>query len=455
MNFAMDIERYRLMIQRHVQILTIRYDIKREYLTLCVPIFVALMILAMAVLTGHTFVTDEAAGEVVSDEESARQAAYEQLVKEMEAAEAVERGEVLPAEEEEPEPQPEEEKSKEDLDHIMVFAILVAIIPYSIDSYFQKKLLQKREVAFSELLYKLSELMRGGIDPVKGFINLSKTNLGVITSNAQDAASSMVLGKSFEESMHRMSDSMKSRLVARYIDVVVQAAYTGGNVADLLFRTSEDMRSVISIQKEKETNLKQYIVIFYLAQGIIVMLTYILSTSLLPLIQGVGMEMLGGAGLSDIDFERGFFHMIILNALFGGLIIGQITEGEIKHGFKHSAVLITLSYIACVTLLLPAGAGGAYIIDIVSGDGQEVMGGIPLQEPIVFNVTDMDGNPVPDTFVKLSISPEGVITSSMTEDDGTVSVSPVPGSEAGTYIVTAEAGESKGTATIVVKGFDD
>ncbi|WP_340818421.1 type II secretion system F family protein [Methanolobus sp. WCC4] len=456
MNIERSIEKHHLTIARYVQILTLRYDIKREYLTLGIPVIIAFMILMMAVLTGHSFVTDEAseAGPAVSDEAAAKQAAYEALVAELEAAEAAERGETLPAEEEEVEPEPDDDKPKDDLDHIMVFAILVAIIPYSIDSFLEKRKLQKREIAFSEFLYKLSELMRGGIDPVKGFINLSKTNLGAISSHAQDAASSMVLGKSFDESMHRMSASMKSRLVARYIDVVVQAAYTGGNVADLLFRTSEDMRSVIAIQREKEADLKQYIVIFYLAQGIIVMLTYILSTSLLPLIQGVGMEMLGGAGLSDIDFERGFFHMIILNALFGGLIVGLITEGEIKHGFKHSAVLIALSYIACVTLLLPAGAGDSYIVSVVSGDGQEVFGGIPLQQPIIFNVTDPDGNPVPGTFVKMTISPDGIITSSMTEDDGTVSVTPIPGSDAGTYIVTATAGESKGTATIIVGGED-
>ncbi len=450
----MNIEKYRLTMQRYVQMLTIRYDIKREYLSLGIPIFAALMIVLMAVLTGHSFVTDDAQGSApVNDETAAKQAAYEALVAEMEASEAAERGEVVAVEEEEVEPEPEEDKAKDDLDHIMIFAILVALIPYSIDSFLQKRLLQKRELAFSEFLYKLSELMRGGIDPVKGFINLSKTNLGVISSNAQDAASSMVLGKSFDESMHKMSRSMKSRLVARYIDVVVQAAYTGGNVADLLFRTSEDMRAVINIQKEKEANLKQYIVIFYLAQGIIVMLTYILSTSLLPLIQGVGMEMLGGAGLSDINFERGFFHMIILNALFGGLIVGQITEGEIKHGFKHSAILIILSYIACVTLLLPAGVGDSYMLNVVSGNGQELtFGGIPLQQPIVFNVTDMDGNPVAGTFVKMTISPTGVITSSMTEEDGTVAVTPIPGSDAGTYIVTATAGESKGTATIIVYG---
>ncbi len=441
---------YLQMLKRYTQIASIRYDIKREYLTLGVPIFAALMIILVAILAGHTLFPPEGQSSTeVNSEAAAKQAAYDALLAEMEAAEAAERGEVPIAVETEPVPE-EKDRSKDDLDHIIVFATLVAIIPFSIDTFLQKKKLKKREVAFGEFLYKLSELMRGGIDPVKGVVTLSRTNLGAISKSAKDAASSMVLGHSFEDSMHRMSVSIGSRLVDKYIDIVVMAAYTGGNVADLLFRTSEDMRAVIGIEREKEANLKQYIIIFYLAQGIIIMLTYILSTSLLPMIQGVGLEMLGGAGLSDINFGRGFFHMIALNAFFGGLIIGQITEGEIKHGFKHSALLIALSYVAVVTLLLPAGVGSNYTITALSGDAQEVIGGIPLQEPIVFNVTDKDGNAVPGTFVKMTITPQGVITSSMTDQEGTVAVSPVPGTDAGTYVVTATVGESSGAATIIV-----
>ncbi|WP_370574269.1 type II secretion system F family protein [Methanomethylovorans sp.] len=444
---------YLQMLKRYARIASIRYDIKREYLTLGVPIFAALMIILVAILAGHTLFPPEGQGDTgaVNSEAAAKQAAYDALLAEMEAAEAAERGEVPVAEETEPAPEEKEkDKSKDDLDHIIVYATLVAIIPFSIDTFLQKKKLKKREVAFGEFLYKLSELMRGGIDPVKGVVTLSRTNLGAINKSAKDAASSMVLGHSFEDSMHRMSASIGSRLVNKYIDIVVMAAYTGGNVADLLFRTSEDMRAVIGIEREKEANLKQYIVIFYLAQGIIIMLTYILSTSLLPMIQGVGLQILGGNGLSDINFQRGFFHMIVLNALFGGLIIGQITEGEIKHGFKHSAILIAMSYVAVITLLLPAGVGSDYTITAISGDAQEVIGGIPLQEPIVFNVTDTDGNPVPGTFVKMTITPQGVITSSMTNQEGTIAVSPVPGTDAGSYVVTATVGESSGAATIIV-----
>lgn len=144
--------------------------------------------------------------------------------------------------------------------------------------------------------------------------------------------------------------------------------------------------------------------------------------------------------------------MIVLNALFGGLIVGMITEGEVKHGMKHSAVLIAVSYIACVTLILPAGSGAVYTIGLVSGDAQQALGGLPLQEPLVFNVTDVSGNPAPGVYVQLAISPSGIVSSAMTEKDGSLTVTPTVGEDSGTYTVTATAGQSSATATIEVAG---
>ncbi|MGM0771355.1 MAG: type II secretion system F family protein [Halobacteriota archaeon] len=457
----MKLQKHRMQIEQYIKVIKLRYNVKREYFTVALPVLAALMLLGVAILTGHGFVPQEGSSSEVMSEEDQRMAAYETLVAEMEAEEnaaaMVSDGEEEnpPPAEEEAKPETEEEKPKDDLDHIIVFATLIAIIPYSIDTYIQKKRLKSRELAFSEFLFKLSELMRGGVDPIKGVINLSRTDLGALTDNVRDAAAAMVLGHSFEGSMNRLSTSINSRLVSKYIDVVVQAAYTGGNVADLLLRTSEDMRAVITLEREKEATLKQYVVIFYLAQGIIIMLTYILSTSLLPLIQGVGMEMLGGNGLSNIDFERGFFHMILLNGFFGGLIVGVITEGEVKHGLKHTAVLLIMSYLACTALILPAQqANDMYTIELISGGGQDTIGGIPVQEPLVFTVYDLEGNPAPDVFVKMTISPSGMIQSAQSNEEGTVSVTPIVGEASGVYVVKAEVGSATAKATVNVQAGD-
>ncbi|OEU51145.1 MAG: hypothetical protein BA871_04455 [Desulfuromonadales bacterium C00003096] len=163
------------------------------------------------------------------------------------------------------------------------------------------------------------------------------------------------------------------------------------------------------------------------------------------------MELLfGNAGVTEIDFERGFFHMIMLNALLGGIIIGQITEGEMKHGLKHSAILIIACYIACTTLILPSPAAGELRIELVSGGGQEGFGGIPLMEQIIFNVTDLEGNPAPDVYVKVSISPDGCVNPGIvkTGADGLVAVTVAPGEAEGAYVVEAVVEGSVARASV-------
>jgi flagellar protein FlaJ len=451
-------EELRMRIDRYMQVIKLKYDIKREYFTIGVPVTAAVILIVAAVLTGHSFVIQEESS-AGGGEEDARLAAYQALVEEMEKSEdGTSTGGTEGTGENDGTPQDTpSKKPKDNLDHILILALLISIIPYSIDTYFQKRLLKKREIAFTEFLFKLSELMRGGIDPIKGVIDLSKTDLGAITGNVRGAASGMILGHSFSDAMNDMGVALKSKLINKYTNLVVQAAYTGGGVADIILRTSEDLRAVIGIEREKEGNLKQYVIIFYLAQGIIVMLTYILSKSLLPLIQGLGMELLfEDVGVADIDFNLGFFHMIMLNALFGGIIIGQITEGEMKHGLKHSAILMIICYFVCTALILPTPAAEGVRIELVSGSGQEGFGGLLLMEPVVFNVTDPDGNPAPDVYVKISISPDGSVDPRIvkTGEDGLVSVKVMPGVEDGVYVIKAAVGDAVAKATARVLSGD-
>jgi flagellar protein FlaJ len=146
--------------------------------------------------------------------------------------------------------------------------------------------------------------------------------------------------------------------------------------------------------------------------------------------------------------------MILINALFGGLIVGQISEGEIKHGLKHSAVLIIASYIACTTFILPTmDLASLNSVNLVFGDSQEGYGGLALTEPLVFQVVDNDGNPVSNAYLSLSITPSGTVPGfAETGDDGNVSVFPTLGTDPGTYTIVAKIGDSSAIATATVHG---
>jgi archaeal flagellar protein FlaJ len=427
----------------------LKYDLRREYFTVAVPVLVAVLLVVGSVLLGLTGV----GGGGQEEKKSERQAAYEELMRQMEAEES---GIELP--EESGEEAGGEPAEKIGFDHILVYAALIAITPYAVDITVEKGRRRKKEELYTEFLFKLSEMMRGGLDPIKSVVELSRTDLGRLNDGVRAAANAMSFGKSFEEAMRGLASSLKSDLVERYTKLVVQASYSGGSVADLILKASEDMRGILSIEKEKEGNLKQYVLIFYLAQGIIVFITYTLSTSLLPFFQDMGGMSFGkhGADLSTINFTEGFFHLIMLNALFGGLIIGKISEGDTRHGLKHAVILMAGCYLASTMFLLPSSGPadiGPVAIEFVSGIDQEGIAGLPLQQPITVQVTDPDGNPLSRTTVTFEVKPGGVAhpATTKTNNEGMATMKVTLGAAEGTYTITATAGGTSRQITAVAR----
>ncbi|HVP93619.1 MAG TPA: type II secretion system F family protein, partial [Methanoregulaceae archaeon] len=327
-------------LKEHIERLQIKYDLKREYFTIGIPVVIAILMIIIAFGLGQVELPGAANQTAqISDKEKA----YQELMAQLNAENGVTQNTSLTTQ---PIATPNQ---KWGLDQILIFATLIAIIPYSVDITIQKRKTRRKEELYTEFLFKLSELMRGGLDPIKAVKELSKTDMGDLSPHVKMAATALTFGKSFEESMKRMAASLHSEIIRRYTSLVVQASYSGGSVSDLILKSSEDMRSIIGIEREKEGSLSQYTFIFYFAQGIIVFIAYIMITSLLPYLSGMGGTTLLGGGtnqLAGMNFALGFFHLLMINAFFGGLIIGKITEGDAKYGLKHSAILMIGCYIA-------------------------------------------------------------------------------------------------------------
>ena len=429
-------------VAERIQIL---YNPPREYFTILVPVIIAILLVLGAFVAGYTFKGIEKTQSTEND----KLKAYQELVAQMnpEAANTT---------------IPDTQTSGQTgptmgLDEIIIFAVIIAITPYAVDITLQKRTTRRKEELYTEFLFKLSELMRGGLDPIKSVKELSRTDMGILTSNIRIASTSMVYGKSFEDSMKSMAKSLHSELISRYTTLVVQASYAGGSVSDLILKASEDMRSIIGIEREKEGNLAQYVMIFYFAQGIIFFIMVTLSTSLLPFVNSLGATSpFGENKLVGVDFARGFFHLIMINAFFGGLIIGKIAEGDARHGLKHSAILMTAGYIACALFILPPPAvvsGPSVNISLISDNNIIGVPNLPLKDPVAFKVTDAAGNPVNNTVVQFKIIPGGTVNpaSDTTDKDGIARTKVVLGPDPTSYYIVATANKATGKATAIAK----
>jgi hypothetical protein len=128
-------DRLKDSIKLKIEAINLKYNIRREYFTVGIPLIVAVMLVMFAVMTGHTLFEDKNSK---SPETSDREKALEELIKQMEAEE---RGEVYnPTNTSATTGEDTESASgKIDLDHYLIYAAMVAITPYSIDRFFQRR----------------------------------------------------------------------------------------------------------------------------------------------------------------------------------------------------------------------------------------------------------------------------------------------------------------------------
>ncbi|OFV65500.1 MAG: type II secretion system F domain-containing protein [Candidatus Syntrophoarchaeum butanivorans] len=436
------------------------HEIKKEYLTVLLPLAIAVIIIASSLIIANQLESSQS-GALQGD-------VYEEYLKSIgrvtgeskATAEEIQRSWVA-----------------DHLDHILIFAVLVAIMPYGIDSFLERKRRRRYEEEYSEFLFEVSELLRSGIDPIKALIEISrsefnldgrdlikvpKAHLKALTPLVQKAASLVAIGKSFEYAMERMAEDTGSDLVRKYAHLVVMATYIGGDVSGIILRASSDMKTYLRIQKEKESDLRQYVVILYFAHAILIAMIFMLITYLLPYIETVDLGGAGGilfgqsnaiqlgGGLQDLGLERYFFHLIVINASVIGLIIGKIVHGHVKHGLIHSSILIIVSYLLSLMLILPGGGGGVDLT-VLSGDGQMGKPLAQLDEPLVFQVLE-HGLPYRD-HVTISVKGPGGVRGSARpnrikpDDEGMISTTITLGQKPGLYTITVKAGRSEGLAT--------
>jgi hypothetical protein len=48
-------------------------------------------------------------------------------------------------------------------------------------------------------------------------------------------------------------------------------------------------------------------------------------------------------GMSLVDLKRSFFHLLLINSLGSGILIGKLIDGKMKYGLNHSLILVGLA----------------------------------------------------------------------------------------------------------------
>ncbi|MBI2649436.1 MAG: type II secretion system F family protein [Thaumarchaeota archaeon] len=232
-------------------------------------------------------------------------------------------------------------------DNAMVVIFIVVLIPPSVLDVISRAYLKQIDSRIPDFLRDIADSQRTGIAFTKSLTNSALSNYGALTKELRKAMAKMSLGFTFEEALDSFADSAETPLAHRAAVLLKEVGRSGGKMLDVLDSVYEHIREVITLEKERSKQLSPYIIVIYASFGVYIFVVFILfSTFFAQVKELVSSGAPFGTNINPSVYYIWFYHMSIIEALFGGLVAGKISTGTALAGLKHMLVLLLISFVA-------------------------------------------------------------------------------------------------------------
>ena len=224
------------------------------------------------------------------------------------------------------------------------FAIIIAVLPSAVLSYVDFKWRKAIDEHLPDLFRSIVQAQQTGMTLPQAIEENSKRNYGPLTAELRKMTAQMSWGMSFEEALLAMGRRVNTVLVQRTIPMIIEASQSGGHVEKVFDPMGRFIQSTLLLQKERRAQTRPYIAIIYVAFFVFIFTIILLFKSFFMSVEG--LPILGTAVMAPTHIQQLFFHMMAIQALFGGLVAGKMGEGTITAGYKHVVVLMVCGYVA-------------------------------------------------------------------------------------------------------------
>ena len=272
--------------------------------------------------------------------------------------------------------------------NVIILSLFLIISPQFVLNYISYRELKEMELAYPNFLRDLVDATRAGLPLHRAIISLSKNNYGPLTKEVRKMANQLSWNinviKVLEQSKKRLK---KSPTLVKTIRILLETYTSGGRVSEILDSLSNTLSTIQETQKERESSLKQYVTAMYVITFVFIGVIVAINKLMIPIfetsasapdsplgiggsnpcafcIYGLTLECLPCKIYSNICsifkvnelsiscyYFALFFCMTIVQAIAGGLVAGQIGEGSVKAGFKHSFILLSITIAAFMILV--------------------------------------------------------------------------------------------------------
>jgi flagellar protein FlaJ len=236
-------------------------------------------------------------------------------------------------------------------DHI-VMALLIILIPFAVFYEVWARKVKGIESLIPDFLERMAGINQVGLTIAQAVAIMVNTNLGLLSYEIRRIKRDMDWGANFSEALMRFEERIRTPSIARTVSLITKASEMSGSIGEVLSIASSDAKMTDVLKKERSAEMFIYTAIVYLSFLVFIFVVAVLTTQFLPVLASVSVGSLSNAGpLSGIGsvpiqtFSRLLYHTCLMQAIFSGMIAGQMGEGSLAAGVKHSCVLLLLAIV--------------------------------------------------------------------------------------------------------------
>lgn len=274
--------------------------------------------------------------------------------------------------------------------NLLILGIIVGAIPVALFSYLDYSNIKAIEDQLPIFLQDLAESQKVGLTLNESLKQAAKIDYGRLSPEIKKIYHQLSWGIPVHEVFENFAKRMeKSKLIARVIRILNEAYISGGEIGKTMQATASDITALKEAEKERRSVTSQHVFVMYAIYFIFIGIVLGLSQTLIPMlelnVESGGME--GGImsfrdpcldcleqenpgiyctgcfvfhgtcnflelGEGGSCYYNGLFvTMIIVQGIFSGLVAGQLGDGSIIAGVKHSIIMTIIGFITLVFAL--------------------------------------------------------------------------------------------------------
>ena len=235
------------------------------------------------------------------------------------------------------------------LEYAVLLAFSTFVLPFMFIVEMKERMMRKLEERIPDVFSELAMLNEAGLTILEGLRVLSQTEMGILTKEILTTRKEIEWGVLIPRAFIRFGIRVKSEILSKIVPVVVKALETAPTIKDAFYTVARYADSEVSFKKRMRSSMFLYVIIIYMCIAVFLVTSYMVITNFFKPFANVTGATSGFGGITislNIDeIKNSFFQIAMIVGVLSGLVAGQIGEGNVLLGLKHSYIFVIMTYV--------------------------------------------------------------------------------------------------------------